>query len=174
MAPTLHRTSEKIRGSIRPCGSRPDICKFFTSCFCTTAWCCHDAMRVPTTRRRQDAPSSSGRRVPTTPPSIVGRGVLTMPPRVVRTSWRRHDAPPVPRRQLRFSDGDHKVGAFSLIATQPDLARKLVLDAGELGNRPCHHEHATRRTDAPSEETQAASQIGLLRSGFWTLVNGTT
>ena len=104
MAPTLHRTSENIRGSIRPCGSRPDFCKFFTSCFCTTAWCCHDAMRVPTTRRRQDAPSSSGRRVPTTPPSIVGRGVLTMPPRVVRTSWRRHDAPPVPRRQLRFSD----------------------------------------------------------------------
>ena len=99
MAPTLHRTSENIRGSIRPCGSRPDFCKFFTSCFCTTAWCCHDAMRVPTTRRRQDAPSSSGRRVPTTPPSIVGRGVLTMPPRVVRTSWRRHDAPPpVPRR----------------------------------------------------------------------------
>ena len=105
LAPTLHRTSENIRGSIRPCGSRPDFCKFFTSCFCTTAWCCHDAMRVPTTRRRQDAPSSSGRRVPTTPPSIVGRGVLTMPPRVVRTSWRRHDAPPVPRRQLRFSDG---------------------------------------------------------------------
>ena len=104
MAPTLHRTSENIRGSIRPCGSRPDFCNFFTSCFCTTAWCCHDAMRVPTTRRRQDAPSSSGRGVPTTPPSIVGRGVLTMPPRVVRTSWRRHDAPPVPRRQLRFSD----------------------------------------------------------------------
>ena len=80
MAPTLHRTSENIRGSIRPCGSRPDFCKFFTSCFCTTAWCCHDAMRVPTTRRRQDASSSSGRRVPTTPPSIVGRGVLTKSP----------------------------------------------------------------------------------------------
>ena len=104
LAPTLHRTSENIRGSIRPCGSRPDFCKFFTSCFCTTAWCCHDAMRVPTTRRRQDAPASSGRRVPTTPPGIVGRGVLTMPPRVVRTSRRRHDAPHVPRRRLRFSD----------------------------------------------------------------------
>ena len=94
LAPILHRTSENIRGSIRPCGSRPDICKFFTYlAFVRRPGVATTPCVSPLTRRRQDAPSSSGRRVPTTPPGIVGRGVLTMPPRVVRTSRRRHDAP---------------------------------------------------------------------------------